>query len=200
MESQEFYKSLAFADEPMLYLKFDQALEFLSAVRTMRERLIIRYFLLNGLSPMELSRACVEHLDPCSNTLFLPKRHWKKNCTTDIDAETIRLQILYSGDHREGPLIRSRTGAHVTPCSLWKIVKLVAARTAIPGWENISPIILKRTFAREWLLSGGNLGSLQKQFSHRHLSATAHYLRFIMEDVKYNHHRLAAHLQGAGER
>lgn len=75
---------------------------------------------------------------------------------------------------------------------LWEIVKAVALRTSIPQKEKISPIVLKRTFAREWLLSGGGVGTLQKQLSHKHLWSTAHYLRFIMEDVKPEHRRMTA--------
>jgi hypothetical protein len=66
------------------------------------------------------------------------------------------------------------------------------------GKEAISPLILKRTFAREWLLSGGCLGTLQKQFSHKHLWSTAHYLRFVMEDVKPDHARMLTHAYEEG--
>jgi len=179
----------------MLFLRLDQASELLSACRDLRERLIIRYFWLNGLSPMELSNGRIEHLDPLSCTLFLPRRHWKRNCLTDIDSETVRLQVIYSGDRTEGPLIRVRGGGRPAPMTLWDIVKNIALRTSIPGREAISPLVLKRTFAREWLLSGGSVGTLQKQFSHKHLWSTAHYLRFVMEDVQPNHRRMVRQLE-----
>lgn len=222
MENEEFLKSLycetpiysnhlvysttgyvEFPGSPqrsVLFLRRDQALELLRACRDLREKLVIRYFLLNGLSPMELSNGRVEHLDPFNCTLFLPRRHWKRNCLADIDPETVRLQVMYSGDRVEGPLIRGRTGKSLKPVWLWHVVKDVVLRTCIPGKELINPLILKRTFAREWLLSGGSVGSLQKQFSHKHLWSTAHYLRFVMEDVKPNHRRLVERLTGARER
>ena len=174
----------------MLFLRLRYALELLEAARTPRERLILRYMIFNGLSPMEISGARIEHLDPVECSLFLPRRHWKRNCITDIDGETVRLQILYSGPLEEGPLIRRRDGCHIGTQWIWHLVKRVARRTAIPGKEAISPLILKRTFAREWLLATKNLGSLQKQLSHIHLSSTAHYLRFVMEDVKPDHAKM----------
>lgn len=183
----------------MLFLRIDQTRELLRAAQTMREKLIIRYFLLNGLSPMELRYAQLEHLNPVDCTLFLPKRHWKKNCLTDIDAETVKLQIVYAGDRVEGPLIPGRYGKALKHCWLWHIVKEVAMRTNIASKEKVSPIILKRTFARLWLLSGGNVGTLQKQFSHKHLWSTAHYLRFVMEDVKPDHKRMLKHTLEAGQ-
>lgn len=178
----------------MLFLRMDQAVQLLKATKTIRETLVIRYFLLNGLSPMELSNARIEHLDPVTCTLYLPKRHWKRNQLADIDVETVKLQIIYSENRITGPLIRSRLRKPLKPISLWLIVKNIAKRTNIPGKENVSPIILKRTFARMWLLSHGSVGSLQKQFSHKHLWSTAHYLRFVMEDVKPDHRRMVKHM------
>jgi integrase len=181
---------------PMLFLRLDQALELLRAARTLRERLVIRYFVFNGLSPMELSNGRIEHLDPLSCTLFLPRRHWKRNCLTDIDPETVRLQVMYSGDRAEGPLIRGRPGRSLAPMTLWEVVKTVALRTSIPGKESICPLVLKRTFAREWMLAGGSVCTLQKAFSHKHLWSTAHYLRFLTEDIKPDHSRLLARARG----
>jgi len=174
----------------MLFLRLDQALELEKAAKELRDRLVIRYMVYNGLSPMELAGARIEHLDPVECTLFLPRRHWKRNCITDVDAETVRLQIIYSGARKKGPLVRNRYGAHFSTNGLWKLVKRVASATSIPGAPRISPLILKRTFAREWLKAQGTVGSLQKQFSHIHLWSTARYLRFDLEDVRRNHQRL----------
>jgi hypothetical protein len=178
----------------LLFLRLDQARELLRATRTLREKLVIRYFMLNGLAPTELSLARLEGLDPVNCTLFLPKRHWKKNCLADIDPETVKLQIIYAGNRTRGPLIRGRQGG-LKFNWLNHIVHVVAGRTCIAGKEHVTPIVLKRTFAREWLLSHGSVGTLQKQFSHKHLWSTAHYLRFVMEDVKPDHTRMATKIQ-----
>jgi site-specific recombinase XerD len=99
---------------------------------------------------------------------------------------------MYAGDRAEGFLLTGRCTEGLKYQRFWEIVKAVAMRTNIAGKEKISPIVLKRTFAKIWLKSGrkkdgGNLGSLQKQFSHKHLWSTAHYLRFFMDDVKEDH-------------
>jgi len=168
----------------------NQALELLRRAKNMKERLVIQYMIFNGLSPMEISNARIEHLDPVENTLFLPRRHWKTNCVADIDPDTVRLQILYSEDRRTGPLIISQRRGPYSLKGIWGVVKRVARRTTIPGKDRISPLILKRTFAREWLASGGTLGTLQKQLGHKHLWSTAHYLRYVLKDVRRNHAKL----------
>ena len=175
----------------LLFLRLDQARELLRAASTLREKLVIRYFLLNGLAPTELSLARLEGLDPVNCTLFLPRRHWKRNCITSIDAGTVHLQVRYAGNRSEGPLLVGRSGQNLKYRTLWQVVNTVALRTRIPQKEKISPIVLKRTFAREWLLSGGGVGALQNQFSHKHLWSTAHYLRFVLADVQPEHMRMA---------
>ena len=181
----------------MLFLRLDQALELLRACKTLKETLAIRYFAFNGLSPMEVAAARIEHLDPVTHHLFLPRRHWKKNCVASVDAETVRLQIIYCGSRKKGPLLRSRKAkGHYTPRGLWRLVKTVAERTMIPNKHLVTPLVLKRTFAREYLLTEGNtVGSLQKQFSHKHLWSTAHYLRFVLEDVRRNHTRMMERIE-----
>jgi len=183
----------------MLYLRLDQALQLERAAQDLKERLVIRYMVFNGLSPMEIAAARIEHLDPVECTLFLPRRHWKKDCIADIDPTTVQLQIVYCGSRKKGPLLRSRKRGHYTCSGIWRLVKRVSQRLPIPNAEKISPRILKRTFAREWLLAHGTIGSLQKQFSHKHLWSTAHYLRFDLEDVRRNHTRLMRRVQH-GER
>jgi len=174
----------------MLFLRLDLALELEKAARNLKERLVVRYALWNGLSSGEIAAGRIEYLDPVECTLFLPWRHWKRNCIASVDPETVRLQAIYSGARKAGPLLRSQKGGHFRRQSICLIVKRVAATTRIPDARSISPRTLKRTFAREWLMAGGTLGSLQKQLGHKHLWSTAHYLRFVLEDVRRNHARL----------
>lgn len=197
---------------PMLFLRLDQALQLERAAKNLKERLAIRYALYNGLSSGEIADGRIEHLDPVENRLFLPKRHWKRNCICDIDSETVKLQTIYSESRKKGPLLRSNKGGHYSREGIYYLINRVARRTNIPSKEGVSPRTLKRTFAREWLspedsqevqcpkcnhsfrikvsLSCGNLGTLQKQFSHKHLWSTAHYLRFMLDDVRIHHDRM----------
>ncbi len=185
---------------PMLFLRLDQALELEAAAAALKERLVIRYMLWNGLSSMEVAAARIEHLDPVECTLFLPRRHWKRNQVCAIDPETVRLQAIYAGSRKKGPLVRSRLGGHYRPQSLFYLVRRIARRTTIPENELIGPRVLKRTFAREWLLASKNVGSLQKQLGHKYLSSTAHYLRFVLDDVRRNHLRLMRRVKHGQER
>lgn len=181
-----------------LFLRLDQALQLLDAAKNLTETLVIRYCQFNGLSPMEIGAARIEHLDPVECILFLPKRHWKRNCICKIDDETVRLQIMYCGSRKKGPLLRSQRGTHFTRHGIYNTVKRVALRTMIPDKEAVSPRTLKRTFAREYLMTTGNtICSLQRQFGHKHLWSTAHYLRFDLSDVRRDHTRMMERIKNA---
>ena len=182
----------------MLFLSLDQALELEKAAKNMKERLVIRYMIFNGLSPMEISAARIEDLNPKTRILFMPRRHWKNNETTDIDPETMRLQIIYSGARKKGPLIRSNRGGHYERRGLWTLVKSVARRTTIPDKQKVCPLILKRTFARIYLKTPGNtIAALQRAFGHKHLWSTARYLRFVLEDVRLEKARMMERIEHA---
>lgn len=179
----------------MDFLSIPQVWELHDAAINLKETLVIRYAVFNGLCPMEIAGACREHLYPEDHILVLPKRHWKTNCVTTIDTETIRLQLLYSGPRETGPLILNPHGRHLSRQGVWYIVKQVARRTSIPNYWMLSPRVLKYTFARMWLLTPGNtIGTLQRAFSHKHLSSTAHYLKFILPDVRREKHKLMEHV------
>ena len=197
----------------MLYLRKDQAKLLLRACEicaypakderewrlwVLKQKLAVRYFMFNGLSPMELANARIEHMDPISRELYLPKRHWKRNCVTTIDPETVRLQIMYSGSRKKGPLLRSyKTKGHFTPRGFWRLIKTIAMRTNIPGKESITPLVLKRTYARLYLKTRGNtVAGLQKSFSHKHLWSTAHYLIFVLDDVHEEKARMMKRVEG----
>jgi len=175
----------------MLFLRLDQALAVEKAARNLKERLAVRYPLYNGLSSGETGDGRIEFLDPVERILFLPWRHWKRNCLCKIEAETVKLQAIYSGARKVGPLLRSNKGGHFSREGIYYVVNRVALRTSIPGREGISPRTLKRTFCREWLRTPGNtLAGLQKQLGHKHLWSTAHYLPYVLEDVEIEQDRM----------
>jgi len=180
----------------MLFLRPDQALELLNVAKNLKETLAVRYPLYNGLSSGETGDGRIEFLDPVERILFLPWRHWKRNCVCKIEAETVKLQAIYSGARKAGPLLRSNKGGHFSREGIYYLVNRVARRTSIPGREGISPRTLKRTFCREWLRTPGNtLAGLQKQLSHKHLWSTAHYLPYVLEDVGIEQDRMMERLR-----
>lgn len=98
--------------------------------------------------------------------------------------------------------MRSRkTKGHFRPIGLWNLVKRVAERTSIPSKEQVSPLILKRTYARMYLKTRGNtVAGLQKSFSHKQLWSTAHYLRFILDDVREEKNRMMERIRHESEK
>lgn len=180
----------------VLFLRLDQAFQLEKAVKNLKERLAIRYALYNGLNSGEIADGRIEHLDPVENRLFLPWRHWKHNCICKIDAKTVHLQVEYSGTQEMGPLLVSNKGGHYSREGIYYLVNHVARRTNIPNKKGISPRTLKRTFAREYLRTPGNtVAGLQKQFGHKHLWSTAHYLPYVLDEVEIEQNRMIERIE-----
>jgi site-specific recombinase XerC len=74
-------------------------------------------------------------------------------------------------DRNSGPLFLSRTGSRL---SVRRIQSLLAQIGDAAG-ADLSPHVLRHTFARRFLEAGGDVGALQEHLGHRQLSSTQIY-------------------------
>lgn len=89
-----------------------------------------------------------------------------------------------------------KTHGHLGPWAFWALVQRVAKRTFIANKQLIGPLILKRTYARLYLKTPGNtIAGLKKSFSHKKLSSTAHYLIFVLDDVRQEKQRMMRRIE-----
>lgn len=201
----------------MLLIRMDEAINIIDGAKTLRDKLVIRYLLFVGLEPREIGEACIEHIDFVEGTLYIPSRHWHKDGYPCVDQETLHLTAKYAGSQTQGPLIRGAHGGHLKRMQIWRIVRDAAVRAGVRCAHKIHPRTLKYIFATTWLKPKpvpflvrcpccdrvfqifiplpGSVGTLQKQLSHKHLSSTAHYLKFIMDDVRPEYDRLMRYVQ-----
>ena len=101
-----------------------------------------------------------------------------------ISDETCRhLEGLGDSRHvfvgRWGPLTRS---------GLYRIVSLALTSTGISGPKR-GPHVLRHTFARQWIMAGGDIFSLQKMLGHSSMSMVRRYVNLWSVDVQAQHRR-----------
>lgn len=94
----------------------------------------------------------------------------------DLRVTLIRLRRAH-GQPRDGPVIRSERGAHMTPRS---VVNWFATTYAEVGFEGCSSHSGRRTFitrsARLLAKTGGSLRDIQELVGHRDLATTQRYI------------------------
>lgn len=74
----------------------------------------------------------------------------------------------------------------LTPSGLYQALRRLAKRAGVKGRFN--PHSLRHTFAKEYILAGGDLATLSRILGHRDVSTTvAHYTVFTDKDIREKH-------------
>jgi len=97
----------------------------------------------------------------------------------------------------EAAIFRARGGSALGARGVQQVFKLLKARAGIPG--RCSPHTLRHTFARAYLLNGGDAFSLQRMLGHSTLDMVKRYVALTDTDLAARHKaaspadRLVAH-------
>jgi integrase/recombinase XerD len=147
-------------------LEEDEVLMLRKSCRNFEEELVINLLLDTGMRVSELANLKEENIS------------WQRNCIT----------ILGKGKKRRVIPLSNLARFYVTQCfthnnhfplamrTIQKYVKVVAERARIR--KNVSPHVLRHTFAVTYLHKGGNLRALQAILGHSSITTTDIYLNY----------------------
>ena len=88
-------------------------------------------------------------------------------------------------------LFLSDRGLPLTKSGMQQIVRRYGKRAGISG-VRCSPHTFRHTFAKNYLLNGGDIFSLQKILGHSSLASVRTYLNLFATDVKKQHQRFSS--------
>ena len=117
------------------------------------------------------------------------RRVWIRRPALAIIEEWLEIRPLRSGDYllpvihqgQKGFGGKAKKGKPLSTNSARGIVRRATEKAGI--CHNITPHMLRHTFATQFLLAGGNLKALQDQLGHADLSTTAIYLQVLPRDI-----------------
>ena len=87
-----------------------------------------------------------------------------------------------------GELFLTRDGRRLSPKTVYQMIKECGEGAGITG-VRCSPHTFRHTFAKTFLLSGGDLFSLQKILGHSSLEVVRMYVNLASDDVQVQHRR-----------
>ncbi|MGI8998846.1 MAG: tyrosine-type recombinase/integrase [Candidatus Limnocylindria bacterium] len=166
----------------------DEAPHRLIALGSVRDRAIVLLLLDTGLRVSELAgvRGC--DLRPDGSVKVTGKGARERIVPVGTAARQALLRYLRAGERLEPeePILRAERGRQPLDAKgIQSIFKRLKTRAGIPG--RCSPHLLRHTFARAYLMNGGDAFSLQRMLGHSTLDMVKRYLALADTDLAARH-------------
>lgn len=166
----------------------DDALHRLLNLGSLRDRAIVLLLLDTGLRVSELAGVRHGDLRPDGSVKVMGKGARERIVPVGDAARQALLRYLRAGDPLgpEDHVLRSeRGGQRLDAKGIQSIFKRLKTRAGIPG--RCSPHLLRHTFARAYLMNGGDAFSLQRMLGHSTLDMVKRYVALADTDLAARH-------------
>ena len=159
----------------------------------MRNYCIMATLFSTGMRKMELMNLTVKDLNITNDLFRIEYGKGNKERYVPIGATLRRILIRYLkmreeyvGDDYCPWFFVSRSKEKMTASALNVLFRKLKVELKLTG-EKVSPHTIRHTFAKTYLLNGGDIFSLQKIMGHAELETTRQYLNLNDEEVKVQH-------------
>jgi integrase/recombinase XerD len=164
----------------------DEALRRLLDGASTRDRAILLLFFDTGLRLSELAGLRSADLRPDGSVKVMGKGARERIVPVGTTARQALLRYLRQGDHAaDGVIFHSRRGGALGWRGIQQAFRRLKLRAGIPG--RCSPHTLRHTFARAYLINGGDAFSLQRILGHATLDMVKRYVALADTDLAARH-------------
>lgn len=164
----------------------DEALRRLLDGASTRDRAILLLFFDTGLRLSELAGLRTADLRPDGSVKVMGKGARERIVPVGTTARQALARYLRQGDDAaDGVIFRSRRGGALGWRGIQQAFRRMKLRAGIPG--RCSPHTLRHTFARAYLVNGGDAFSLQRILGHATLDMVKRYVALADTDLAARH-------------
>ena len=171
-----------------------------------RNLTIILLLLDTGIRVSKLVSIDLNDLNLSEGYIKIRRAKGNKERLVPIGSLVQRTLWKYVNHHRPQPitdrltkLFLSQDGLPLTKSGVQQMLRRVSRKAGITG-VRCSPHTFRHTFAKNYLLNGGDIFSLQKILGHSSLASVRLYLNLFAGDVKRQHQRFSPVDNMAGSR
>jgi integrase/recombinase XerD len=162
-----------------------------------RNKAMILLLLDTGLRISELIGINVEDINLGDGYILIKNGKGNKERVVPIGSMVQKMLWRYIHQYRRQPLTERITalfianhGLSLTGNGILLMLRRLAAFAGITG-VRCSPHTLRHTFAKNYLINGGDIFSLQKILGHSSLASVRIYLNLFAVDIKKQHRRFS---------
>ncbi len=160
-----------------------------------RNLAILLLMLDSGLRVSEVTGISLDDVDLEAGQIRITRAKGGNERIVPIGSVVRRALWKYINHHRSRPLTDNVTGLFLnerglplTRNGVQQMLRRQASREGITG-VRVSPHSCRHTFAKNYLLNGGDIFSLQRILGHSSLASVRIYLNLFATDIKKQHQR-----------
>lgn len=160
-----------------------------------RDKVMIIMLLDTGLRINEAVNLTEDQVDFARGVLYVPSQIAKNRNSREVPfskqtGQLLKELIRETNDYFDtnGFIFISAYGEPMTAGTVRKRFSRYADKV---GLEKFSPHMLRHTFARNYLLNGGDLVSLQRILDHSDISTTRRYIQLCPDEIKKQHDKFS---------
>ncbi|MFC1964937.1 tyrosine-type recombinase/integrase [Chloroflexota bacterium] len=158
---------------------------------------IIMLLLDSGIRVSELIGIGLEDLDLAEGSIRIRRAKGGRERVVPVGSLVQKLLWKYINHYRPEPitgriiqLFLSEHGISLTKSGIQQMLRRYERQAGINGMR-CSPHVFRHTFAKNYLLNGGDIFSLQKILGHSSLASVRIYLNLFACDIKKQHQRFS---------
>jgi site-specific recombinase XerD len=166
-----------------------------SSLHGHRDMVIILLFLDSGIRVSELIDIELDDVNLDDAHILIRQGKGNRERVVPIGSLVQKSLWRYINQYRRQPLIEritslflSNHGLQITRNGIQQMLRRLALKADISG-VRCSPHTFRHTFAKNYLLNGGDIFSLQRILGHSSLASVRGYLNLFANDVKKQHRR-----------
>lgn len=176
-----------------------QLQELIESAPSLRDSLVIKLFVFTAIRRAELRMLTKRDLDIRHHRVLVRRGKGGKQrilylpetLTYTLNNYSKKLRSLYLFPGRGGRPMSLRNINYIVS----KAGRLAALKNPNPRYGNITPHLLRHSFARNWKRAGGSLESLQRILGHSSLKTTMDiYGTESQHETEENYHRMVGQL------
>jgi integrase/recombinase XerD len=158
------------------HLSAEELRRLIEAAPTLRDRVMVQLLAFTGMRRAEVSTLKVEDLDLPRRRLLVRNGKGGKQRIVFLSEEVSQTLAMYTGDLKGSHIFPGRDGGPMTLRNVNHIIRKVGRLAGVenpnPRHTDVTPHLLRHSFARNWKRAGGSMESLQKILGHASLRTT----------------------------
>jgi len=163
----------------------------------LRDALLIRILYDTGLRISEAIYLKIDNVDFERNLLKVFGKGHKERMVPfgrSVKRELLKFiakrEKVIPKDIDERYLFATREGTPLSSRNVLRKIKEIGKKAGIEG-KRLSPHTYRHTFAKQYLMAGGNLFALQTIMGHTKLETTRKYVHLLTEDIQKQHRQFS---------